>query len=102
MWASRQNLGHVAERTSAATSPSHMQAHPTSRPANPLLNLQQTIGNQAVVRLMRAKADGGQTGSASGEGDFTSRVLLPLKPPAIIQPLFGIHHGSENLRGDSE
>jgi hypothetical protein len=59
------------QQTSSTTADPKAPAHLMSHQEHPILNLQRTIGNQAVLRLMRA-------GALPGEASSMSRAAGPL------------------------
>jgi hypothetical protein len=60
---SRQAQNQVPQRASSTATSSPVCARSTNHSENPILDLQGTIGNQAVLRLLRAQSHGSQAGS---------------------------------------
>jgi hypothetical protein len=69
----------------------HAQARASRQQEIPVLNLQHFIGNQAVLRLMRAKTVDAASGAGVEETKLADRLLSPLRPPAIVQPKLEIN-----------
>lgn len=77
------------QRTSSTTAKPD-PAHSIPHQEHPILNLQRTIGNQAVLRLMRAGVEGkegveaGDAGFSGSHGRFPSNFAgMPVFPPPV-------------------
>lgn len=84
--------GKASDRTSTHVErPSSGSLHDQASPLDPLLELQQTVGNQAVLRLLRAghaqakfrHSSAGATSFQGGDGCAASRVRR--RPPLTLQ-----------------
>jgi hypothetical protein len=77
------------QRTSSDTASRKALAHSTSHHEHPILNLQRTIGNQAVLRLMRAGSQAGEVASTRGAagvlGSGFARIPVSSTPARAIQ-----------------
>jgi len=67
-----------------ASLPKRAPAHPAIQPEHPILNLQQTAGNQAVMRMLRSQ---GATGAAGSERGAFPAPSMPLRPLALQRKL---------------
>lgn len=56
-----------------------------------LHELQHVIGNQGVLRLMRAQSDGGRAGSEAREGNCASQVAVSAKSAPVIQAKLAVN-----------
>ena len=74
-FAQKQNQPH--QKSSASLTRSNKLASSPSHDAHPLLNLQRTIGNQAVLRLLQARADGLGAASNTEVGSTSFRSETP-------------------------
>jgi hypothetical protein len=77
-----------------------------SREVNPILHLQRTIGNQAVLRLLKGKPDSLEADSdaaASGRfGHDFSRIPIQAKVPVKIQPKLAINHPGDKYEEEAD
>ena len=99
----KQNQPH--HKSSTTLTHSNKLASAPSHDAHPLLNLQRTIGNQAVLRLLQARADGlGAASNTVGPTTFRSDTpgtnrfdqdlsRIPVHAPAqlTIQPKLAVN-----------
>jgi hypothetical protein len=88
------------QRTSSTTAGPRTPARSINQQEHPSLNLQRTIGNQAVLRLMRSGSQGPELGSAVSRQGFSGlgfgRIPASSAPAKTIQPKLTV-----NTPGDS-
>ena len=70
----------------------------TSHPTHPILQLQRTIGNQAVERLLQAKSNGPGAGSGIGSQSqkMDADLGTPPTPAGTWDPMIAFHIWLEN------
>ncbi len=90
MHTKKQVQSQSPQRASSTTPSSSTRVHGYQQQSL-IWNLQHSIGNQAVLRLMRAKSQSGESAAGLSAADVFGRTSLPLTSPAIMQPKLTIN-----------
>ncbi len=110
MGAFRRARNQSPQRTSTTAAPLPTRARSTNGSASPILDLQRTIGNQAVSRLLQPDSARGH-GTASGQGHAAAPPIVheilrtpgqPLDPAtrAFMAPRYGQDFSNVRIHSD--
>ncbi|HMC29775.1 MAG TPA: DUF4157 domain-containing protein, partial [Candidatus Angelobacter sp.] len=82
-----------------ASLPKRAPAHPAIQPEHPVLHLQQAMGNQAMMRMLRPQAG---TGPAISEHGVFPGSSAPLPAPAILQRKLTINEPGDSYEHEAD
>ncbi len=98
----RQAEKQTAQRTSLSAAPARIRARSTNHPASPILDLQRTIGNQAVLRLMRTQSGASHAVSGVGEKANTSPAAELSQSPGSVHPKLTINEPGDAYEQEAD
>ena len=84
MSGTHQKQSHLPKAEVSSHEPKPTQARPASQPEHPLPNLQRTIGNQAVLRMMRAQSGYSETFQAQNARNTCQGLSAVLQPKLAV------------------